>query len=403
MNKEKLATLNNKKIQFMIDNQLIDEYFSIQDIGNYLTTVYLDEYLVTEDTANIKKDIRKKRKNLIQIFQRMKKKFNFAYIVNKPLNVLVCINKKNSDYIFKLDSNNNYPRIVFTNYEYLDESNKIELNPEYYEPEILKKCIDSMTKIKSTRKFAIQLYEYIDIYKYVRNSLDIPAKVLTQLESRYMFYEKTVLKKQFGENKYKEISLDPYKNDVNKFISDEIYIVDEQIEFNEILEYLNINERKFYNQSQKKKSSEGMFRKELNYLKKHLTLFYMYKKKLYPYRINKNKVPEEFYIKELKNSIVENYQTLGLLYKLLLIPFKTYEVLDFYEEKYKKMFNYYKSQGYSKWQTQEIMRRYRYITEQMQLEPPEELLDMVDMFLSHFNYQNFKYKEDYKFFEQLNS
>lgn len=387
MKNEETGKLDSRKIKFMLDNDLIDDYFYLEDVGNYLTTVFLNKYLdeiIDKDKLTVLKD---KRKCLIEVFQRMRKKYNYAYYVDKPLNVLICENKQSSIFNFILDDSVKYPRVVFTNYDNLNDFYKIELNPDYYRPDILKKCLYEMNNIKSSSKFISEIYQNIDIYSNIKETLEVPTKILTQLEMRYIF----------SQTKFYPYEIETNKND----IENRVLARYDCIEFSEVLDFLKISEQEFYNVTQKRKSSNGMFINELNHLKKYLTLEYIHKNQWFPYKIQKENLHIEEYKTILRETIIKYLDKLVLLYKLLVIPLKIYDVYEFHSKEYKKMFNYYKSQGYSKWQTQEIMRRYRYITEQMQIEPPEELTDMIDMFLANFKYSYFQEDNYIDFFNSL--
>ena len=387
MKKEKLGQLNTKKINFMLDNGIIEE-LTLENVGNYLTTVYLSKYLVTpiikkrDINFDTKKTARKKRKNLIEVFNRMRQKYNYAYFVNFPLNTLYCINKTKSEYHFRNDIDGEYPRIVFTNYSELNEYFKIELNPEYYDSDILESCLNDMKKARVSFEHIDLLYDYIKVYKYTREIIDAPKRILSELELRYIF-DRT-LEKKFHINGN---SFNPYKQGGEREDAMD-YLMDDSIEFETILNHFEISKKSFYNITQKIKASDGLFVKELTHLKKYLTLAYVYDTRLYPYFLDKDGLSKEKYTKRLKEFIADKYvfENLSKLYKLLTLPYKLYEVLDFHSKEYKKLFHYYKTQGFSKWQTQEIMRRYREITEQQQIEPPVELLDMVELFLVNYKY-----------------
>lgn len=175
--KRRLGILNNHKIQQMIDYGDLEEPYSIVDIGNYQTTFILKDFFIhSEEEINYKppiKELRDKdkklKKNFIASFMRMRQKYKYAIFVDYPLNVFKCINKEQRIFEFEVEKKVHYNRLIFTNYV-VDAFSTIELHPEWFDIEILDKCVDSMKgKGISLQEYEI-LKQCVPIYSFKKCS-----------------------------------------------------------------------------------------------------------------------------------------------------------------------------------------------------------------------------------------
>lgn len=358
MKSNRLGRLNNSKINSMVNGGWISEPFELNDVGNYLTTIPMN----------------KNKKDLIASFERMRKKYVYAYEVTGPLNIFGCISKNPIEYGFSLEKDS-YDRFVFTNYE-LRDYGVIELNPKWFDTEILEKCLDSMTGKGISESVYSTLKSSIHNYNNISGLIDIPERVKNQLEMRYIFYDRRC-------NPY---DLEPRSNNNSERID---FFSDETI-FNEILEHFKIDKFFFTNEGKRRKAENGLFRKELSHLKKYLTLVYIRDKGLYPQVEGIEYSHSLYYRMDLREYLSEPdiYYQFAELAKLLIIPYKRYELLDVHSYEYKNIFRFFKLQRFTKWQTQQIMKRYLSIVEKMQEEIPEVVLDLVGEFNMTFNFSN---------------
>ena len=354
-----LGKLNSNKIKFMVEDGWIEEPFELADIGNYLTTIPMD----------------KNKKDLIASFERMRKKYLYAYEVTEPLKIFECISRNPTRYGFSVEKDS-YDRFVFTNYE-LRDYGAIELQPKWFDTEILEICLDSMEGKGISESVFDLLKAQIHNYNNISNEIHIPERVKNQLEMRYLFYD----------NQSNPYDLDSRSNQ-NKRRMD--FVRDDMI-FDEILEHFKIDRFFFTNKGKRPKADDGLFRKELAHLKKYLALAYIYDKGRYPHMDEEANSHPLYYKKHLREFLAEpeNYYLFADLARFLIIPYKRYELLDVHSAEYKSIFKYFREKRkFSKWQTQQIMKRYLSIIEKMQMEIPKVILDLVDEFNHTFDFSN---------------
>lgn len=354
-----LGKLNSKKIKFMVDNEWIEEPFELSDIGNYLTTIPMN----------------KNKKDLIASFERMRKKYLYAYEVTEALRIFECIRKNPTQYGFSSEKDS-YDRFVFTNYE-LRDYGAIELQPKWFDTEILEICLDSMEGKGISESLFDLLKAQIHNYNNISSALHIPERVKNQLEMRYIFYDSL-------SNPYDTESRSNKDTERIEFFSDDT-------RFDEILEHFKIDKFFFINKGKRHKADDGLFRKELAHLKKYLALAYIYDKGHYPHMSEYANSHPLYYKKELRDFLadIENYYLFADLARFLIIPYKRYELLDVYSAEYKSIFKYFREKRkFSKWKTQQIMKRYLSIIEKMQMEIPQVILDLVDEFNNTFDFSN---------------
>lgn len=354
-----LGRLKSSTIRFMVDGGWIEEPLELTDIGNYLTTIPMN----------------KNKKDLIASFERMRKKYLYAYEVTSPLNIFECISKNPTVYGFSLEKDS-YDRFVFTNYE-LRGYGAIELQPKWFDTEILEICLESMEGKGISEAVFSLLKAQIHNYNHISTLIDIPERVKSQLEMRYLFYDRQI-------NPYDSVS----RSNKNVVISD--FFRDETI-FDEILEHFKIEKSFFLNEGKRRKAEDGLFRKELAHLKKYLTLAYIHDIGLYPQMDEYANSHTLYYKLYLREFLAEshNYYYFAELARFLTFPYKRYELLNVYSAEYKSIFKYFMDKRkFSKWQTQQIMKRYLSIIEKMQMEIPKVVLDLVDEFNRTFDFSN---------------
>jgi hypothetical protein len=157
--------------------------------------------------------------------------------------------------------------------------------------------------------------------------------------------------------------------------------------FETVLKYSGLRNDFFTNKTQKQKPEDGLFNNELNYLKKYLTLAFLYEKYSYLSCVEENnKISDDEYFIYLKEFIASDeavYTELSKLYYILQVPHKIYDPIDVYSKKYKKIFNSFRTK-FSKWQTQRIMKRYLSIVNEMTEPIPYIIIDLVDVFTKTF-------------------
>lgn len=289
MKKKRNQTLNSKKIKFIIKNNELIEPYDLNEIGYYLTNC----------------PAAKDKKSFLATIDKMKKRFEYAYYSSEALYKYIQVNKTANEYAF-IKEDNSSNKWLFTNYD-LNTFDKLELNPTWFNTDELLICLETMKK----NGLGINDYEFlienIKNYNFEKHTWNISRRILSQLETRYIFL-----------NSFHS----PYKT------KSDIYI--------------------FENESTKRVScTDGLFRFEKNRLKRYIE----YKKLVNeyentPYKLSKKR------------------QRLRIFLSHLHKPDYEYKQLSVYSKQYKKMFRRINKQ-YSKWQTQQIMKQYLNIIHKM--------------------------------------
>lgn len=392
--KRKIGTLNNFKIEQMVKEGIIEEPYELDDIGNYIASLVINNSFT-----------QKEKKYFLESFVRMRKKYSYAYYINKPLHIFKCIQRNPSLYEFFIEPNF-YKRIAFTNYE-LNDFERIELQPSWYEPSILNLCVEAM----KDKGLSLPLYAFIknNIHQYssIANTTALPQRVKTQLEQRYIFLFNQYQLEFFNPYSYEVFTkvLPDFYNLFLEGFAEEFYYHPEKYEylfdgpvvflsneeryliFDKVMNHFDIDLNFFEDKTRVPKPEDGLFRNELNYLKKYLALAYIYDKEIFPKYIDQKQYQDDIEYKIfLKDYIVKNeevYTNLEELYYLLLIPQKVYEPISVHSKEYKRIFHSFRKR-FSLWQTQRIMKRYMSIVKQMEQPIPDVILDLVDVFLDTY-------------------